>query len=306
MKAIRFALPALLLMPALSFAASKEIIELQRDVAQLQESLRILQQSFDTKIGQIQLLAQQSLDAANKSNAAVGDMQRILQASGANLSRDVQQPLAGMNQRIDGMSQDLQAVQQQVADQNSKLTQLQQQIGELKTLLSTMQAPAVPPPSPTTSGGGPLSGGSGTIPDGGPPMPATQLWTNARHDMDGKNDELAISEFTNYLKYYRSDPLAPNAQYNIGEIHYRQQKFEDALKDFDQVLEAFPVNPKTPDAHYMKGRTLIALNRRNEAVSEFKAVIAQFPNSTVAPNCRAALAALGMNPPKPTVTRKRG
>jgi TolA-binding protein len=302
MKAIRFALPVLVLLPALTFGASKEMIELQRDVAQLQESMRVLQQSFDSKMAQIQVLVQQSLDASNKSNNSVADISRSIQSSGASIGKEVQQPIANMGQRIDGMAQDLQSVQQQVADQNSKLSQLQQQLNDIKTLLSTMQAPAVPPPS---AAGGPPTGGPGMTDTGAPPLPAVQLWTNARHDLDGKNDDLAISEFQQYLKYYRSTDLAPNAQYNIGEIHYRQGKMEEAMKDFDQVLEAFPVNAKTPDAHYMKGRALVTLNRRNEAVREFQAVLSQFPSSPIAPNCRAALKTLGMNPPAP-VTRRRG
>ena len=51
MKAIRFVLPVLLTLPGIALAANKEMIELQRDVAQLQDQMRLLQQSFDAGAG---------------------------------------------------------------------------------------------------------------------------------------------------------------------------------------------------------------------------------------------------------------
>ena len=50
------------LAPAQSFGASKEIQELQRDVAQLQDQLKQLQQSQDRQLAEIRVLVQQSLD----------------------------------------------------------------------------------------------------------------------------------------------------------------------------------------------------------------------------------------------------
>ena len=294
---------ALLAASTSSFAASKEMIELQRDVAQLQEQTRLLQQSIDTKMAQIQVLAQQSLDSSNRANASVSDLARSIQTSGADLGKQVLQPMANMSTRIDGMAQDLQALQAGVADQNSRMAKIQQQLTDLKNAMATMPAPSssVPPP---TGAGGPPTASMGTDPSV-PPIPATQLWANAKHDMDGGNLDLALNEFMDYLKYYRSSDLAPNAQYNVGQMHYDQHKLDLAVKDFDQVLEAFPTNPKTPDAHYMKGRALIQLGQRNEAAREFAAVITQFPSSPVAANSRAALKMLGVNPPAAAAPAKR-
>ena len=91
------------------------MIELQRDVAQLQESMRLLQQSIDTKMAQLQVLAQQSLDSSNRANTSVSDLARSIQSSGADLGKQVLQPMANMSTRIDGMAQDLQALQAGVA-----------------------------------------------------------------------------------------------------------------------------------------------------------------------------------------------
>ena len=287
------AMAMMLAMALPALPASKEMIELQRDVAQLQEQTRLLQQSIDTKMAQLQVLAQQSLDAGNRANASVGDLSRAVQASGADIGKQVLQPMAALSTRIDGMAQDLQSVQAGVADQNARMAKIQQQLVDLKNAMSTMPAPgsAAPPPAGVTSGGPPAA--DTTV----PPISSSQLWQNAKRDMDSGNSELALNEFQDYLKFYRATDLGVNAQFNIGQIHYTQHKLDLAVKDFDQVLEAWPVNPKTPDAHYMKGRALIQLSQRNEAAREFNAVVTQFPSSPAAATSKAALKQLGMNPP---------
>ncbi len=302
----RFALVCTALLAAApAFPANKEMIELQRDVAQLQEQTRLLQQSIDTKMAQLQVLAQQSLDASNRANISVADLARSVQASGADIGKQVLQPMAALSTRIDGMAQDLQSLQAGVADQSARMAKIQQQLVDLKNAMSTMPAPGS---APVTSGSAPPPSMPPVADPTAPPISASQLWQNAKRDMDSGNSDLALNEFQDYLKFYRTTDLAPNAQFNIGQIHYTQHKLDLAVKDFDQVLEAFPTNPKTPDAHYMKGRALIQLSQRNEAAREFTAVVTQFPSSAAAATSKAALKQLGMNPPAaaaPAPSRRR-
>jgi TolA-binding protein len=291
----RFLLPALLLIPLAAQAASKEIIELQRDVAQLQDQLRLMQETLNTKLAEIQALTRLASDGTNQNQIRMADLQKGIQAGTADLGRQVAQPIAAMSSRIDGLSNDLQAMQSSVADQNAKLAKIQQQLVDLMNAVKTMQAP--PPPPPATDGTAP--GAAGVSP-AGPPASASVLWSNAKRDMDGGNADLALQEFADYVKWYRDNDLAPNAQYNIGSIHFFQKKYDEAVQDFDQLLEAFPINPKTPDAHYMKGRSLMELGQRAEAVKEFKVCAAQFSTSLVAPKCKQSLAAM----PAPSSRKK--
>src|SRR6266700_5720435 len=71
MRTIPFLALAMVLLPGSSFAASKEQMEMQRDIAQLQDQVRSLQSSFDQKMATIQTLLQQTVDAANKANTNV-------------------------------------------------------------------------------------------------------------------------------------------------------------------------------------------------------------------------------------------
>lgn len=292
----RFLLPALMLFPLLAQAESKEMLALQRDVAQLQEQMRLIQQTLDTKLTEISVLARQASEGTNRNQITMADLQKGIQAGTADLGKQVAQPIAAMNSRIDGLSTDMQAIQNAVADQNAKMAKLQQQLADLLTAVKTMQAP--PPPPPTTDGGTGAPSAQGAA---GPPASASVLWANAKRDMDGGNADLALQEFADYVKWYRDNDLAPTAQYNIGNIHFFQKKYDEAVQDFDQVLETFPNNDKTADAHYMKGRSLVALGQRSEAAKEFRVCATQFKTSLVAPKCTQSLAAL---PPAAAPRRK--
>jgi TolA-binding protein len=170
------------------------------------------------------------------------------------------------------------------------MARIQQQLTDLLNAVKTMQAPAAPPPTPDANGiTAPPNGATAAA---GPPASAAQLWANAKRDMDGANTDLALVEFADYVKWYRDSDLAPSAQFNIGNIHFFQKKYDLAVQDFDQVLEAFPIGPKTPEAHYMKGRALVELGQRTQAIQEFRVCSAQFATSAVAPKCKLSLSAM--------------
>ena len=94
------------------------------------------------------------------------------------------------------------------------------------------------------------------------------LYTNANRDRLGGKIDLALQEFSDYVKYYPDGTLAPAAQFWIGNIYFTQGDYDNALKAFDLVLEQFPANnSKTPDALYWKGKTLMKLGKRNAAAN---------------------------------------
>src|SRR5277367_631697 len=60
-----------ILLPGSIFAASKEQQEMQRDIAQLQDQVRMLQSGFDQRMASLQTLIEQALEAGNKTNTNV-------------------------------------------------------------------------------------------------------------------------------------------------------------------------------------------------------------------------------------------
>ncbi|MGA2592681.1 MAG: outer membrane protein assembly factor BamD [Bryobacteraceae bacterium] len=300
----RWLAAALLICPSLASAASREIVELQRDVAQLQEQVRTLQRGQDEKLGAIQALVQQAVDAATRANTAVALLQSNLQQSIKDQQKSVVDPVVGVGAKLDQMTTDVQALRESVADISSQMGKLQQQVIDIGNAVRTIQGPAAPPPG-NSSGPGNSPGSAGSV----PPVPAETLYQNAMRDRSGGKDDLALQEFSDYLKYYGNTDLAPNAQFYVAELHLKQNNLDQALQEFDMVLEKYPDNNKTPDALYMKGATLVKMGKRTQGKVEFCELAKRFPANDLANRARAQVKSLGLTcgaaTPTPPHTRKK-
>ena len=65
--------------PLWAAAANREMQELQRDVAQLQDLVKSLQLTVNDKLSALQVQVQSSSEAANRANSAVAAVQRSLE-----------------------------------------------------------------------------------------------------------------------------------------------------------------------------------------------------------------------------------
>src|SRR5712692_9664845 len=126
-------------------------------------------------------------------------------------------------------------------------------------------------------------------------MQAETTYTNAFRDYKGGKYDLAMQEFSDYLKYFGNTQFAPNAQFYIGDIYYRKHDYENALQAFDTVLEHYSDNNKTADAHYLKGMSLLSMGKRDAAAREFRDVNSRYPDAEVAAQARARLKELGLS-----------
>jgi len=279
----------LLAMPLAMPAADKQVQELQRDVALLQQQIKDLQSSQDKNFAAVTELARQAIEAANRANTGVAvvtaNMEKTLEA----LRTTTTAPLAGINSRLNETSTELRELHQAVADQAATLTRMQQTLSDIKELAKTAQAPVAPPPQepgasetkPTISGG--------------------ELYTSALSDMRGGKYDLAMQGFNDYLKWFGEEQYAPNAQFYIGTLHYQAKNYEQAAVDFDNVLEHYTRNPKTDDAMLYKGRALMNLaGRRTDGANTFKQLLRESPKSDAAKSACEELKTLGMNCTVPT------
>jgi TolA-binding protein len=284
--------------PAVAFGADKAIMDLQRDVAQLQDTVKQLQRSQDEKFGAILELVKQLVGNSNEASKAVAVMQSGLQQSLQDTQSKVVTPVAGLSTRMDQMSNDLNKVENAVSDLAPILAKIQTQLNDLNNNVKVLQAPAPAPPAPA----GTAPGGSAVALPSMPPISATDLYNNADRDRSGGHLDLALQEFSDYLKYYGNTAQAPAAQFYIGFIHYGQKDFETAAQDFDLVLEKYPTDiARVPEATYYKGMSLERITgHRTEASQEYKELIKQFPDSDYAKKACTELQVLGLRCSAPT------
>ena len=278
----------------LVFGASKEIVELQRDVALLQDQVRTLQRSVDEKVSSLQTLLQQTLDASNRTNTAIAVMQDRFNDALKQQQQSVTGPVASVGTKLEQMSEDFRAVRETVLDMNSRMGKLDAKLADLQNTINIIKNPPAAPPPVTGVGG--TSPAATAQPAGPPPgMNPESTYTNAFRDYTSGSYDLAMQEFTDYLKYFPNTQFAPNAQYYIGDIYSKRKDYENAIQAFDAVLEHYSENSKTAAAHYKKGEALLALGRRDAAAREFRDIVAHFSDSEVAPRAKAQLRDLGLS-----------
>jgi tol-pal system protein YbgF len=290
MRSLRIGLFVLCLLPGLSFAQKREFVELQRDVAALQDQVRSLANSNSENMGRVTALLQQALDSINKLNTNVA----LLDAAMRDRDKTIVAPVTSVGAKVDQMSSEFQAMRVTMDDMSSRLGKLQQNLVDLNNTIKVIQAP------PALPSGGP-GGGPGSAAGSAPP--ADTLYSSAMRDKNGGNDDVALQEFNDYLKFYGNTEMAPNAQYYIGEILYNRKDYQNALQAFDTVLERYPDNNKTLDAMYMKGRTLVQLGERSAGADVFRAVYNKAPRSELAAKAKAQLASMGLSVNTPAAKR---
>jgi TolA-binding protein len=263
----------LTLSPSRSSGASKEILELQRDVATLQDMVKAMQRTQDEKFSALQVLVQQSLSAANEASRSVAVIQSGFQQSLRDQESKVVTPVVSLSSRMDQVSTDLRTVSQAVSDLTGMIAGLKSQLTDLNNAVKVLQAPPPQPPTGSDSTGGGVPGGRTEA----PPISSKDLYDNASRDRTGGKFDLALQEFSDYLKWYGNTDLAPNAQYYIASIHAAQGDYDSAIREYDIVIEKMPDNNKIGDAMFGKGQALMKVGRRTDAGNEFRQLINKYP-----------------------------
>ncbi len=271
MKAGWRVLLALVVASCPGFAQKKEYMELQREVAILEEQLRTVQKSIEDKLAQLAQQAQQATEASGKTNSSIAALEKRVGEQGKSLT----EPVANVGLKVDQMAGELQALRESVGALNARFGKVEQQMLDMSTALKTLQSPPAPPG-----------------PSEQPAVSAEALFQSAVRDRDGGNLDLALKEFSDYLQNFGSTYQAPAAQYYIGDIYYRRGEFEQAVDAFDLVLEKYPEHERTPDAHYMKGMALAKMGETAKARSEFQTLIKRFPASDLSDKAKIQLRTL--------------
>jgi tol-pal system protein YbgF len=276
-------------------AASKEIVQLQTMVQNLQDQLQHMQQSIDERMGVMKDLVQQSTDNVNKMGVALNTLQNTL-------NQQIQQQSKDSGAKVDQVSAQIQALNDSVDELKARLTRVTAQLDDI-----AKQQQNIPAQQPMSVPGG----GSVTTPQAAQQQPIQApppdvLYNNALSDYNGAKYNLAMQEFADYIKFYGNTDLAGNAQYYIADIEYRQGNYQQAVQDYDKVLEQYPSGNKASAAQLKKAYALINIDQRDAGIRELRALIARYPRSLEAQQARDRLRSLGASTTasKPSPTRR--
>src|ERR1039457_2553715 len=117
----------LLAVPILAPAASKEIQELQRDVAQLRDQIKEFQRSQDEKLAAILEAAHSSVEAARGASTSVA----VITSTLRDQTDKVATPVVGLSTRLNEMGAELHTLGMAVGDLTALLNRMQAQLTDL-------------------------------------------------------------------------------------------------------------------------------------------------------------------------------
>ncbi len=106
-----------------------------------------------------------------------------------------------------------------------------------------------------------------------------RLYDAAYLDLTKGNYDLAITGFSNYLKYFPETEQAGDAQYWLGECYYAKKNYTRAAIEFHKVLENYSAQTKVPSALYKLGLSLLELKSVGQAKKYFSELVDKYPNT---------------------------
>jgi tol-pal system protein YbgF len=271
-------------------AVARELIDLQRDVTTLLQGQKDLSDRVIQDNTVMKTLIGQSNDNVNKLAGTMGSLQKSVQ--------DVQ---ANSGARLDTMSTQVQGLSDNLEEIKSRLGKLNQQLVDLQNSVQSLDAKISGNAPPTSSGTATPTAGvvspanSSGVPAGAPAPPsANTLYESGLADIRSGKQELARSEFQDYLKYYGNTDLASNAQFYLGEIAYAQKNYDLAVSEYDKVLSNYPKSFKLAPAQLKKAMALIQLGQKTAGVRELREVVKRYPGTEEDRLARAKLKELGV------------
>ena len=275
---------ALLLPPSPAFAASKEMIQLQTQVQQLQDMLQHLQTSNDERMGVLQHLVEQTADSVSRMSQTLNTLQQQVQTQNESGGGKVEQ-LSG---QIQGVNDSIDELKTRMAKLDKTLQDIQSQLQNE----NTQQPAGGQPGQPGSAPGQP--GQPAAQPQQPQAPPVDQLYQSALRDYTSARYDIAGGEFSDVIKYYPQDDLAGNAYFYQGEIAYRKGDYPAAIQNYDAVLEQFAGSPKAPAAQLRKALAELAANQKDAGVRDLRSLITRYPQTPEAAQARSRLNGMGI------------
>ena len=265
-------LAAIAAQPAL--AVSKEMVQLQTQVQALQDQMTQMQTSFNERMGVMKNLMDQNTDNMNKVTAAITSLQGTLEKLQGDNGGKVEQ-LSGQIQALNDSLDELKARIAKVSKQLDDMQSGQQNLAAAQAAQQAQQQALAQAPPPDV------------------------LYNNALRDYNAAKNDLAVQEFSDYVKFYPNTDLAGNSYFYLAELSYKQGNFKAAVGYYDQVLQNFPTGNKAASSALKKGLALAELGQNDDAVAALRHVVQRYPRTNEALQAKEKLRKMGASSAAP-------
>ncbi len=253
-----------------AWGVNKDMVQLQTQVQQLQEQMTAMQRAFDERMGVMKNLVEQDTDAVNKVAGALTALQTTLQKQQTDSGTHTDQ-LSGQIQALNDTMDEIKVRLAKVTKQLEDMQAAQQSLAAQQATQQAQQAAQAAAPPPDV------------------------LYNNGLRDYNGDKNDVALQEFSDYIKFYPNTDLAGNCYFYLGEIQFKQGNYQPAVQSYDQVLQNFPSGNKAASAQLKKGFALLELGKQDDGVSELRHLIQRYPHSPEALQARDRLRKVGVS-----------
>jgi tol-pal system protein YbgF len=257
-----FALIVLATSPA-SAGTKEEIVRLQSDVLTLQNQFREFDKAMKENVDGLKSLVAQLNDQIAKTGVQLNK-----------ITTAVENQASGGRSNDQELLKEVRALTTKFDDFSTRISALSQQVSELKVQSQAMNQP---PPAVAT-----------------PEFSPDAVYRAAYNDLAQGNLDLAMKGFTNFLKDFPTESMAPAAQQGIGEVYLRQNKLPQAIAAFTQVITQYPNSDVAATALFKRGKAELSMMEKENAIADLRSVIKLYPDSAEANLARQSLQELNV------------
>jgi tol-pal system protein YbgF len=239
----------------------------------LQNQIRQLEKTFAERTDGIRSLVVQLNDQVGKTSLVLGKINATLETQSS------------------GDSTVIQNVLKEVKDLSIKMDETNTRISALAQQMADMKVQTKPIPQRTFQA-------ANDNPDA-IALSADKIYSEAYNDLIQGSLDLAIQGFNAFLRNFPTNDKADDAQYNIGEAYYSDNKFPQAIAAFSKVVTEYATGGKVASALFKRAKSELALQQKDSAIADFKTVVEKHPTEPEASLAKAELLKLGIDPSKP-------
>jgi tol-pal system protein YbgF len=264
----------LLVLGALAVCLASPVSAQNREHLQMAAELRMLQEQSQQLAITLAALNQALAESVKTLNARLEDSNNALKKA-----------FADQKLLIDNMAKDVGVARERAGDTNVRITSLQEEVEALRATIQAFQQAAAAPidPNAPVDPNAPAPAVPVPVPAAPPPSAAglspTRLFDTARADFFAGQWESAINGFQAFLNAFPRSELADDAQFNIGDIHYSQNKWAEAVVEYNKVIDGYPNTNSVPLAYYKRGLSQERLGDVAAARASWEAVVKIAPES---------------------------
>ncbi|MFO8031609.1 MAG: tol-pal system protein YbgF [Desulfohalobiaceae bacterium] len=199
-----------------------------------------------------------------------------------------------LQHRILVLEQQVQELQEQETSEQSPSQEDQAQEGDPEPLLAAQELPLESSPEqkdPEQDSQAKEEQEQPAAPDG----PQDQVRKGYKQALDTLlqgEPEQARGMFQEFLQRHKGHELVPNAYYWLGECHYEQQSFAEAILAFKEVSNQFPDSDKVPDALLKMGYSYLNMGQESNASFYLETLQERYPETKAAELAQEKLAEL--------------